>query len=144
MSNHGLLQNKFIKSTKIMDISGVMSFRLCQGLVEVAMNATAPTDSLAPVPDLLRGSTADPMPLGTIGQGVQGVVRDVMMLCSSDIQMLFHVISVCFVEICSCFSHGYLVLGWLGEKKLIDFEIEVRLDHRRLSEALSRDWPMVL
>ncbi|CAL1172548.1 unnamed protein product [Cladocopium goreaui] len=25
------------------------------------MNATAPTDSLAPVPDLLRGSTADPM-----------------------------------------------------------------------------------
>jgi hypothetical protein len=37
------------------------------------MNATAPTDSLAPVPDLLRGSTADPMPPGTIGQGVQGV-----------------------------------------------------------------------
>ena len=121
-----------------MDTSGVMSFRLCQGLVEVAMNATAPTDSLAPVPDLLRGSTADPMPLGTIGQGVQGVVRDVMMLCCSD------VISVCFVEICSCFSHGQLVLGCLGEKRMIDFEIEVRLDHRRLSEALSRDWPMVL
>ena len=39
------------------------------------MNATAPTDSLAPVPDLLRGSTADPMPPGTIGQGVQGVIR---------------------------------------------------------------------
>ena len=39
--------------------------QLRQGLVEVAMNATAPTDSVTPeLPELLRGSTADPLWLG--------------------------------------------------------------------------------
>jgi|OrbCmetagenome_4_1107370.scaffolds.fasta_scaffold576860_1 hypothetical protein len=37
-----------------------------------------------------------------------------------------------------------IVLGCFGDKELIDFEIEVRLDHDRLSKARSRDWPVVL
>lgn len=57
----GMRHNRLGVLDKYAHVLSEYNAKELQGLVEVAMNATAPTDSLAPVPDLLRGSTADPM-----------------------------------------------------------------------------------